>query len=440
MATMATGLLLTACDDSEGGATSGEEGDVIQLSFWHMFGGNAEEHIEDTIQEFNETIGEEEGIEVEAVYQGDGDDLMTALRAAVQANDVENLPDIVIGSPMDAGYIRDTPYHVPVQELIDADGEFDLDVIEPNVLQAFSFQDELLAMPFGNSTPVLYYNADMLEEAGFDGPPETVEELGEIAAAMGEITGYYGFTASLDQYHYGTWFGQQGSYIGNNRDGRDDIMTEVIFDQEGTMEATLEAWGNAVDMGGIITGEDVDAGEEFAAETIGMYVGSIAGVADALSRVDGNFDLQTAYMPKVHEEDDDGAAVGGRASWVMDRYEDEERLEAATEFLKFYASPEVQFSWHQATGYFPINIETHDLPEMQEHLEENPQFEVGIAQLHDSSPEVQEPMHSVPGEVNTILRDGTLAYVNGEMTLEEAVEYMAEEANSALEEYNRANP
>lgn len=444
--TLATGLFV-ACDSNgeEGqetdGATedSGSGEDIIELTYWHAMGGSGTEAVEEIAEEFNQTIGEEQGIVVDVVYQGDYNDLITNFRAATQANDNEHLPDLLQVSQFDASFVKDFDVIHYIDELVEQDEEFSIEDLEPNVVSAYTYQDELLGLPFAASTPLLFYNAEMLEEAGFDSAPETIEELGEVAAALTE-DGVYGFNGTPGQYLLSSWMGQMDSYIGNHRSGREGTITELEMVNDGSLEVFLNEWKNAYDMGGIQSGYDIDAREEFAAERIGMYITSTAGLSSTIEAVDDNFEMSVAYLPRVNEEANVGSAVGGNSIFLTDRYEDEERVQAGWEFMKFAASPEVQLEWHQTTGYFPVNVGTHELDEMDAHLEENPLFSIAIDQLHDSSPEILEPFSGVGWEIDSIIEEEILAFVLDEQNLEETIERIDEEARTLYEEYNRSNP
>ena len=43
---------------------------------------------------------------------------------------------------------------------------------------------QVYAIPFHNSTPVLYYNKTLLKQHGFDTPPQTWEEIVTVAKAL----------------------------------------------------------------------------------------------------------------------------------------------------------------------------------------------------------------------------------------------------------------
>lgn len=51
----------------------------------------------------------------------------------------------------------------------------------------------LKEIPYGFYLRALFYNKDLLEEAGVDGPPETMEDFRAAAAAVSELDGKYGY-------------------------------------------------------------------------------------------------------------------------------------------------------------------------------------------------------------------------------------------------------
>lgn len=427
-----------------GEAAKADNAGPVQVTFWHAMGGTSEGVVKEVVQNFNDTIGKEKGIAVTPVFQGSYADLLKKVKAAVQAKDTKNLPDIVQVPASDTAYIKDVPNIIWAQSMIDKDRSFHAADLEPNTVASFSFKGRLAGVPFANSTVLLYYNKNMFKEAGLDPntPPKTIDEMGQYAAKMtkknGDQVSQWGLSVTPDQYHLSSWIGMQGGYIGNNKNGREDTMTQVEFDSTGTMKEFLTAWKKAVDYGGIQTGADVKTNEVFAAGKLGMFLNSTAGLKGTLAAVGDKFEVGTAFLPTVHESDKGGVAVGGSALYMVDRGE-QAKIDAAWEYIKYSTSPKTQFIWHTGTGYFPVNKKTYDLPEMQKHLEENPLFKTAIEQLHASSPETQEPMNPVSGEFNRAIRDETLAYVSGKKDIDQAIKDMAAAANKALEDYNRVN-
>lgn len=416
----------------------------INLTFWHAMGGTNEEVVKKMVQSFNETVGKEKSITITPVFQGSYADLLKKVKAAVQAKNEKDFPDIVQIPASDTAYIKDVPAIIWAQDLIAKDPSFPVKDIEPNTLAGFSFKNKQVGIPFANSTILLYYNKNMFKEAGLDPskPPQTIDELGKFAAKMAKKSGntvsQWGFAVNPDQYHLSSWIGMQGAYIGNNKNGRADVMTAVEFDTNGSMKKYLTEWKKAVDAGGILTGSDVKADEEFAAGKLPMFVGSTASLRGTLTKVGDKFEVGTAFYPKVNAADKGGVAVGGSALYIMNRG-DQAAIDAAWSFLKYGVTPESQFVWHTGTGYFPVNVKTYDLPQMKEHLTKNPLFKTAIEQLHASSPETQEPMGPVSAEFSQAMLEETLSYVQGKKSIDQAITDMAARSNKALSDYNRVN-
>ncbi|MCS7459687.1 ABC transporter substrate-binding protein [Paenibacillus doosanensis] len=416
----------------------------VNLTFWHAMGGTNEEVVKKMVQSFNETVGKEKGIAITPVFQGSYADLLKKVKAVVQAKNEKDFPDIVQIPASDTSYIKDVPSVIWAQDLITKDPSFKAADLEPNTLAGFSFKGRQVGIPFANSTILLYYNKNAFKENGLDPdkPPQTIDELGKYAAALTKKTGsqvtQWGFAANPDQYHLSSWIGMQGAYIGNNKNGRADVMTAVEYDTNGTMKKFLTEWKKAVDAGGILTGSDVKADEEFAAGKLAMFVGSTASLRGTLTKVADKFEVGTAFFPKVNASDKGGVAVGGSALYIMDK-KDQAAVDASWQFLKYVTTPESQFVWHTGTGYFPVNTKTYDLPQMKEHLTKNPLFTTAIDQLHASSPENQEPMGPVSAEFSRAILEETLNYIQGKKSIDQAITDMASASNKALKDYNRVN-
>lgn len=90
------------------------------------------------------------------------------------------LVDVVwIGEFAESGWV------VPIEEFTAdssiTDPNLNLDGFFPLLLDAFGTWDGVTyGLPFDNYSGLMFYNSCMLEEAGFDGPPETWEELKDV--------------------------------------------------------------------------------------------------------------------------------------------------------------------------------------------------------------------------------------------------------------------
>lgn len=73
-----------------------------------------------------------------------------------------------------------------MEPLDDKINETIIEDIPKAVLDAFRYDGKLWAMPFLANFQLFFYNQDMIEKAGFEGPPETLEEMVTQMKAMKE--------------------------------------------------------------------------------------------------------------------------------------------------------------------------------------------------------------------------------------------------------------
>lgn len=104
------------------------------------------------------------------------------------------------------------------------DPKLDMDDFFPLVLNAFGgWNDTVYGLPFDNYSGLMFYNRCMLEEAGFDGPPATWQELKDVYGPALTKNGKHAFalqskrneTQSADSFARVLWpFG--GSFLDAN--------------------------------------------------------------------------------------------------------------------------------------------------------------------------------------------------------------------------------
>lgn len=143
------------------------------------------------------------------------------VRDFVAAGDLDiALIDLVwIGNFAENGWIVPAEKFMNDPELVDPN--LDVDDFFPLVLDAFgSWGGELYGLPFDNYSGLLFYNKCMLEEAGFDGPPQTWSGLKDEYGPALTKDGKYAFalqskrneTQSADSFARVLWpFG--GSFL-----------------------------------------------------------------------------------------------------------------------------------------------------------------------------------------------------------------------------------
>lgn len=165
---------------------------------------------------------EETGIDVNIIKHPYENALGEQVRDFVSGGDL----DIALIDLVWIGNFAENEWIVPVEEvqaefpeIIDPD--LDMDDFFPLVLNAFGgWNGTIYGLPFDNYSGLLFYNRCMLEEAGFDGPPETWSELKDTYGPALTKDGKYAYalqskrneTQSADSFARMLWpFG--GSFL-----------------------------------------------------------------------------------------------------------------------------------------------------------------------------------------------------------------------------------
>ena len=109
-----------------------------------------------------------------------------------------------------------------------------------------------------------------------------------------------------------------------------------------------------------------------------MYFSSTADLTLMLQLAEENgYELETIMFP----ENEQRSVPTGGANLVMTSGLDEEKQQAAWEFIKFMTASEQTAYASEYTGYLPSRLSAVESDTMQELYEEKPQFKVAVDQL-----------------------------------------------------------
>lgn len=431
-------LTLAACGNSgasaENNAASSTDSSTAEgkteLVFWHAMGGEIGNSLQTLVDDYNDSQDE---VFVNAQYQGSYDDTLTKLRSSASGSQVG--ADLVQVFEQGTTFMIDSGLTVPIQDYVDESG-FDLTPFEENLLAFYTVDDKLNSMPFNSSTPLLYFNKDVFDAAGIKEAPTTMEEIYAIAPKLMAQDGVeMAMSTTVYGWYMEQWLNKGEFDIYNNGDGREGIPTEVVFDENGGMEKALETWKEGVDNGAMPNVGREGGQAEFVSGQSAITVASTANLNQILTEVGDRFEVGTAYYPAMDGEDKGGVSIGGASLWMIDS-DDEAKQDATWDFIQYLVAPETQAQWNVATGYFPVTTAAHDEQVFKDNLAENPQFQTAIDQLHDASPQDQAGISGVNQEARQIFEAELENVLNGAKSVEEAVQSMADQVNSALENYN----
>ena len=140
---------------------------------------------EGIFQRYADTFEERNpGITINPVFTGSYTDTRNTILTELQGGGAG--PDVAVMLSIDLYSFAEEGYIIPAQSFIDAmddGGAYINDYFPALMANGVDEMGNVWSIPFQRSTPILYYNADLLAEAGYDSPPTNNAELIEIAQA-----------------------------------------------------------------------------------------------------------------------------------------------------------------------------------------------------------------------------------------------------------------
>lgn len=147
--------------------------EVTTIKFWHTWQGKEAEKFETIIEGFKEVHPE---INVEVLGSTTEEKQMIAMSSG-DSFDVGLTMDCIANKWANKGALADmTPY-------IEANGS-DMDNYIPSLLNLCTLDGKQYGIPFTVDTFMMFYNKDMLAEAGYTEPPKTWSEFSETCQAV----------------------------------------------------------------------------------------------------------------------------------------------------------------------------------------------------------------------------------------------------------------
>lgn len=266
---------------------------------------------------------------------------------------------------------------VPLDPFVKAEPNWDREGYIPGMVSTGVVNGTLYGLPFALSTPIMYYNADALRNAGGDpdNPPRTWPEVIALAERITEqggptkglfivwqTTGNYLWQALLFS-HGGRLVTDDGKRAGFNTPA--GLKTFQLIDE-------------MVAKGGMPNLTDEQATQAFIAGQIGFYFASSARVNNLTKQVGRRFDLRTALFPVPSP---DARIVSGGAT-MMIFTKDRDKQAAAWDFMKFAAGPLGQSIMVKNIGYLPSNQIAIDTPELLgDYYAQNANMRTSLSQL-----------------------------------------------------------
>ncbi|MFZ5488743.1 MAG: sn-glycerol-3-phosphate ABC transporter substrate-binding protein UgpB [Thiomonas sp.] len=373
-----------ACSLSSVGLTSAHAAERIKIQFWNAMSGELGKTVQHVVDEFNAS---QDKYEVVSVNKGSYGDTMMSAIAAFRA---KNPPDIVqvfdVGT---ATMMAAKGAYVPVYDLMAKEGiPFSTSQFIEGAASYYSnAQGKLVSMPFNSSTPVLYYNKDLLAKAGVQ-PPRTWQEMGEAGQKLKAAGVKCGFTTGWPDWvqfeQFSLWNGIP--YATQDNGFKSYKNVRLLLNDKPYVQhvADLVQWSKD----GIFKyagAGSTNATPLFNSGECAMYMDSSASFAAVNAGAKFPFGIAPMPYDAKLKTAPQNTAVGGASLWVMKGVA-ADHYAGIAKFLDFLGSAKTQSYWAKKTGYVPVSKAGFGLLKAEGFYEKNPGALVAIEELTHKPP------------------------------------------------------
>ncbi|MBX3531238.1 MAG: sn-glycerol-3-phosphate ABC transporter substrate-binding protein UgpB [Rhizobiaceae bacterium] len=405
-----------------------------EIQWWHAMTGANNEVVETLSKEFNASQSE---YKVVPVFKGTYPETLNAGIAAFRAKQAPHIIqvfDVGTGVMMGAeGAVK------PVAEILSMGGKsFDPKEYLPGIVSYYSKPDgTMLSFPYNSSSPILYYNKDIMAKAGLDAnnPPKTWPEVFDAARKI-KASGAApcGFTST-----WLTWIGLENFAAWNNlqyatqENGLASTDAELTFNTE----PFVKHFQNIADLAkeGVFRygGRTSEAKQLFLSQECAIFTESSGGLGDVI-KSGINYGLgQLPYYPDLQGAPQN-TIPGGASLWVFGGKSDAEYKGVAA-FFTFLSQTEIQSRLHQVSGYLPVTIAAYEATKASGFYDKNPGRLIPISQMMGKAPTANSKgvrLINLP-QVRDIENEEFEKMLNGEQTAQQALDNAVKRGNEAIQ-------
>ncbi|WP_026234613.1 ABC transporter substrate-binding protein [Calidithermus timidus] len=406
----------------------------VTVEFWHAFGDPKRGGwIQAKAEAFNKA---NPNINVVPTFKGSYPEILQAATLAARQG---KPPALVQMYEIGSQFALDSGIFQPVSNV----GPIDTaDYIKP-VLNYYTIGGKVNSIPFNSSSPVLYFNKDLMKKAGLD-PAKPPMTFGELTAACGKIAaanlGVKCFGMSLNGWFFEQWMAEQGALLANNSNGRKGRATEVLLTSEPAKR--IVSWLKEMNDKGYYTYtgklEDWDGSD--AIFTDGKVVFHITSTADIVNINDAakktGFEMGVGFLPIPDGVKRNGVVIGGASLWISKGIP-KEQAEAALKFALYMTNTDNMAEWHKITGYYPVRLSSIERLKKEGWLNAQAPQLVAFNQLLETIPN-EATAGALIGPFQQIRRivEETIQKVFSGTPVDAALNEAKTRADAALKEYN----
>ena len=359
---LAVCLLLSGCGKAKEEESPLNPKEPVTVTIWHYYNGPQKESFDEMVAEFNDTVGMEKGITVEAFNKGNVNELTDAVLASANKKvGADEVPDIF------AGY-ADTAYQVDKLGMVASLDNYltkkEIEEYIPSYIEEgrFDSEENLKIFPFAKSMEVM-----MINKTDWD------KFASATGASLDSLNTIEGLTETAKKYY--DWSGGKAFF---NRDamanymiiGSKQLGVEIFEVKNGEVTFNLDKnvmrklWDNyyVPFINGYFASYGRFASDDAKTGDIVALVGSSSGATYYPSKVTvsdtDSYPIETVVMQAPEFKDGEKVAVQQGAGMVVVK-SDERKEYASTVFLKWLTEAKRNIDFSITSGYLPVKKEAN---------------------------------------------------------------------------------
>ena len=353
-----TFLLMLGCLSGCGNDSPLDPQKPVTLTMWHNYGGDMQHAMDYLIDQFNSTVGKEQGIIIDVTAISSSSELNKSLAMIVNGDPgAPEMPDIFTGYPKlaiqfwEKGLLADLDNYFTADELSA--------YIDAFVEEGRLADGGLYVFPIAKSTEVLYVNQTLFDRfaAGTGASADllsTFEGLAELSKM------YYEWSGGKQFYAADSWF--NFAEVGMAQLGGSIFEGEALSLEGNNFAHIFETVYPPAVEGGIAIYDGYSSDLSKTGDLV-CSTGSSAGIlfyGDTITYTDGTVEnVEYSILPYPVFENGTKAAIQ-RGGGLMVAKSDEQKECAAGVFIKWLTASEQNMSFVANTGYLPVTKEAFE--------------------------------------------------------------------------------
>ena len=373
MAALLVGMALlcfAGCSDPQ------KEETPTTITVWHVYGGQADSPLNDLIEQFNQTVGKEQKINVQVTSVSNTNTIHElVLSAANEEPGASELPDLFVSYPKTVMALPDDSILVDYRDYFT---EEELSSFLPAFVEEGTVHGRLVVLPVAKSTEIMFINKTTFDRFA-QATGVTIEDLdtweglfqaAEIYAAWtdAQTPDVPGDAKSMFVHdYYFNYFQVGAESLGEDFFQGDKLAFGPTFERAWEPLARAALRGGVWLKGGYAT-ESIRTGDSIvsvASSASILYYSDVVTYPDNTSE-----DITIISRPCPVFEDGEKLVMQRGAGFCTVR-STPEREQAAVTFLKWLTEPEHNVEFVTRTGYMPVTKTAfeQELPKAIEGLE-----------------------------------------------------------------------